>query len=216
MSLPVQLSGLDLVTVADDDDLTLIRKDNTTDYKITCQKLRNINIAGLPELPTTANSPLTSDLLLVARGGTNSKCYFGAIGFLKDTQMWFYMNDAPNGVAPIFWESITGSGGNLLAVRGGSTYVTGGANSGTWQQTGAGLTAAQNGPHFHVIEQGRLTAEDDTSASPTYPRLGKDIATLSSPAQKALTNASGTGALHNHGNTWRPLASVGLLCKKML
>ena len=44
MTSPVQLSDLDLATSADDADLALIRKNNTTDYKVTVQLLRDINI----------------------------------------------------------------------------------------------------------------------------------------------------------------------------
>ena len=213
MTIPVQLSDLDLAVTAADADLALIRKSNTTDYKVTCQVLRNINIAGLPDLTPTANTPALLDLMLVQRAGTNSKCYYGATGFLKGTQMWFFQDNVPNGTSPVFWKLISGFGGNLLAVRGGATYTVGGAAAGTWQQTGVGLTAAQNGPHFHIIEQGKEVADNSTGAIPTLPRLGKTIATIPN-APKAQTNSSGTGALHNHGNTWRPLASVGILCSK--
>lgn len=221
MTSPVNMSDLDLTTVADDNDLAMIRKGDTTDYKIICANLRKINIPGLPVMTT---SPTALDLLIVSQTGTNRQCNFGSIGFVNGTTMWFHSTDAPNGVSPIFWRIVPNLGDRLLAVRSNTgKYTNGGGSGGDWQQEGVGggtgaLTLAQIPPHRHVIKQGKEDAKEDTFAE-TFPRLGKHEAEPFSPARTELSGGSGNplqAQTHNHGNAWRPLANVGVICTKVL
>lgn len=217
MTAPINLDGLDIVTVADDTDLTLIRK-GSTDYKIIAANLRKINVAGLPTMTT---SPTPLDLLMVSQVGTLRQCYFGSIGFEIGTTLWFHSSRAPNGVSPVFWQIVPNVGDRLLAVASAAgKYTDAGGLGGTWLQEGVGggeggLTVAQIPAHTHVITQGKETAKTDTSAQ-TYPLLGKIEAKLGRFAGPARTNETGQGKTHNHGSDWRPLANVGVICTKVL
>ena len=221
--MSVQLSGLDLATVADDADLALIRKSNTTDYKVTLAVLRAINIAGLPSLTLP---PQPTDLLMLSQSGVNYQMYFGSSGFSVGTQIWFFMGSVP--VSPTFWSIVPNTGDQLLAVRGGSTYTTGGTSQGTWLQqdvfgiSGMGLALNQMPLHGHPIKVRSSTGSNSTSTVSQAGSNGSDkiIGTQSAndPLQLVGSNAgtSGTSAPHNHGNTWRPLANVGIICVKTL
>lgn len=210
MTSPVQLSDLDLAGSADDADLALIRKNNTTDYKVTVQLLRNINIAGLPNLSPTANSPQNTDLLILARGGVNSKCLFPSIGFPVGTKLWFHMNAVP--VSTVFWTIVPNTGDTLLAVKGGTTYTIGGGSSqGNWQQNNHTLTVDQIPPHSHKISMDLKSSSQNSENG--FVRAGRKH-NYEPPASTRLDGGGGQG--HNHGNTWRPLASVGIICQKAL
>jgi hypothetical protein len=211
MSSPVQLSDLDLATVADDADLALIRKSDTTDYKILVSNLRSINIAGMPQL----NSPMPTDLMIIARTGTNYKAYFGTAGFAPGPRMWFYQADAPNGIAPVFWKRMNADKGDtLLAVAGGSTYTSGGTQKGTWQQTDHTLTLAEIPAHNHRVRLGENNSE--TSGKIRFSRRAIDESFTSGTNPASNTYNAGGGGGHNHGDTWRPTANVGILCEKKL
>lgn len=209
MSSPVQLSDLDLATVANDADLALIRKSNTTDYKITVQALRSINIAGLPSLSSAAQP---TDLMMISQGGVNSKIDFGSVGFTIGTRMWFYLGAVP--VSPTYWQIVPNTGDSLLGVRGGSTYVTGGVQAGTWTQANHTLTIAEMPAHQHFIHK---TKEPTGSSNNLGPARGKDPEDSSTIAFRfALSEPTGGSGPHNHGDTWRPMASVGIVCEKIL
>lgn len=223
MTSPVDLSDLDLVTVADDNDLALIRKGNTTDYKIICANLRKINIPGLPVMTT---SPTALDLLIVSQTGTNRQCNFGSIGLVNGTKLWFYASAAPNGVSPVFWKIVPNLGDRLLAVRNSTgEYTAGGGKGGDWQQQGVGggmgaLTLAMIPPHTHRIPLGKEVTDQDTSAE-IFPRLAKHIAKTDFTSDARTASAGGSGTppktlTHNHGKDWRPLANVGVICEKVL
>ena len=219
MTSPVQLSDLDPASVANDADLALIRKNNTTDYKVTVQLLRNINVAGLPDLSPTANSPDNSDLLIVARAGVNCKCLFPSIGFPIGTKLWFYQDAVP--VSTTYWAIVPGTGDRLLAVKGGASYTTGGTvnAAANWQQSGATLTINQIPNHTHNIICGKDTENtkithtkgtrnDNPSPRPRAPTEGITGATTDVGTNQCLP--------HNHGNTWRPAGAIGIICQKQL
>lgn len=209
MSSPVQLSDLDLTVTAADADLALIRKNNTTDYKVTLQVLRNINVPGLPPL---TSSPGPTDLLIVSQGGVNSQCNFGSIGFTVGTKIWFHMNSVP--VSSLFWQIVPNTGDTLLAVRGGSTYTTGGTNQGTWLQTDATLTTAQIPSHTHRILKTKETTGASNNLGPARGKHPENDAVVAN--RYATSEATGGGGPHNHGNGWRPLSAVGIICQKVL
>ena len=204
MSSPVQLSDLDLATEALDVDLALIRKNDTTDYKITVALLRKIDIPGLPVLP---NPVQPTDLMIVSQGGDNCQIPFSDVGFVGGTKAWFFQSTAPTG-----WTIVPNTGDHLLAVVGGSTYSTGGTAQGTWQQVNHALTIGEIPSHTHTITK---TKENTGSSNNLGPRRGINVEDNADPAMRICTsNATGGGGGHNHGNTWRPLANVGLICEK--
>lgn len=210
MSSPVQLSDLDLATVADDADLTLIRKDNTTDFKITVQAMRNIAVASLPNLPTPAQ---VNDYMLINQSGTNCKIEFGKVGFTQGTKMWFYSGAPPN----VYWNTVPNTGDRLLAVKSASGAYQNSGNSTSldlWQQKDTILTEAQIPAHTHTLTKTKATTGSSNNLGPCR---GKHTEDDSNPAFRVCTtNATGGSQGHNHGNIWRPAASVGLICEKLI
>jgi hypothetical protein len=199
--MSVQLSDLDLAGTADDADLALIRKADTTDYKVTVQTLRAINISGLAVLPAPAQDV---DLMMISQGGTNCQIPFSQVSFIVGTRMWFFDGTPPNSA----WEIVPNTGDRLLACANGSgTYATGGTMVGTWQQANHTLTIDQIPSHFHPIT--RMQGNNVKSGT------GAKVWFESGPSTIKNTEAVGGGNFHNHGNTWRPSANVGIICIKM-
>ena len=120
--------------------------------------------------------------------------------------MWFYQNSVP--ISSTYWKIVPNTGDTLLAVKGGATYTTGGvSNVGTWQQANHTLTLDQIPAHTHSFviytsdEKGNLAQNKVGSSN----RSSKSTQT---------TDSKGGGQAHNHGNTWRPSGSVGIICEK--
>lgn len=114
--------------------------------------------------------------------------------------IWFYADTAPTG-----YTIVSGSSDELLAVKGGSTYTTGGARAGTWQQADATLDASHIPAHTHTVSL-------DVSANSGSGGQFWAGSTTSRTSGSALGGAA-TSA-HNHGLAWRPLARVGLVCER--
>lgn len=225
----VVLSDLPVASSADDADLTLLRK-GLTDYQCAASLIRNINVAGLPSLPSPVSG---TDLMIVARGGSNYKIPFNQVGFPKGTRMWFFQATAPSG-----WTLVSGLGDRLIACAGNSTPyagVSGGGSGGTWQQEGVGggspgggLSLTQIPNHNHFAQFG----QDQSNSHATYihgarnPQTGGDpkfgLSPTTDPVRgmvggkgdNANHNVYGQCDPHNHGNTWRPKANVGIICSK--
>lgn len=202
MSSPVQLSDLPAASVADDADLALIRKDNTTDYKTTVAILRKINIAGLTAIPTPAQP---TDKMMISQTGTVYRIDFGSVGFTQGTKMWFYQNSEP--VSPAYWQIVPNTGDTLLGVKGGGTYSTGGVTAGTWQQVDHTLTVDEIPAHTHTVAC-------YFAITNFFQNTGKSAVGGGNASSNATSSSVGGGQGHNHGNAWRPLASVGLICQK--
>jgi len=131
------------------------------------------------------------------------------------TKMWFYADSAPTG-----WTIDGTPSDELLGIKGGATYTTGGVQAGTWTQPNHAhttpdhsLTAAENGAHTHTFQ----VARDNTGSGPNRASASNNAYESSD-----TTESSGSGDAHNHGNTgnsatantWRPLARVGIICSK--
>jgi len=114
-------------------------------------------------------------------------------------KIWFYANVAPSG----FTIDSTPSD-ELLAVKGGSTYTTGGATAGTWTQTGHALTVSELPPHSHA------TNANDYLNGGTGVVLWGFIS--KNPQTGTALTSGGSAAAHSHGSTWRPKARVGIIC----
>ena len=214
MASPVQLSDLPVGNLALSNDptaVTLMRV-GLTDYQVAVNIIRNINLQSLQTLPN--GTPIQTDLMMVNRivSGTpsNFQVTFGQVGFPVATRLWFYnsLPPAPN------WKIVPNTGGNLLAVNDTVTKYSGegspGVSAGTWQQSDHVLTIAELPAHDHDI---KINAADKEGAEGI--RVGS---TLKGNAYVFTNNVAiqntGGGAGHNHGNTWRPLANVGIIGEK--
>lgn len=136
--------------------------------------------------------------------------------FQSGTKMWFWQNVAPEG-----WTIDATAADTILAVKGGvqAYNANGGTKFGTWTQP----------DHNHATAGHTLTVDEIPSH---YHEVTGNVGTLSSTKiesacadtnpQTHQTSAVGGGQAHDHGNvaggatanTWRPLASVGIICTK--
>lgn len=210
MSSPINLSNLPSASLSqsNDNSAILLMRVGLTDYQVAVDIIRNINLQDLDPLPN--GTPLTTDLMMVNRiySGvpTNFQVTFGSVGFPVGTQMWFYdtMPPTPN------WNLVPNTGNSLLACADQSaapygTYngSSGGSNTGSWQQSPAILTIAQIPSHSHAVNFVR-TVQRSNGSQNTWG--------LSNPAFDAqVTQNTGGGGPHDHGNTWRPMANVGVI-----
>jgi hypothetical protein len=138
-------------------------------------------------------------------------------------KVWVYRNAAMAG-----WAIDSSVTDKVLALKGGSTYVTGGATAGSW--TVSGLTNAAEAAHVHAVSvslaKTNLTNKDSTGNQPVFNTapgaglvqtdgvLAGGAETLYQPLDYVSGN-SGAGSSHNHvissDATWRIAASVGTL-----
>lgn len=202
------IPDLPVATLVNDSDQLLVRQPAGglgTDKSCTAQQIRNLNLSGLAGLPT--GTPNANDLMLIARSGTNYQITFQNVGFIQGTKMWFYHNAAGSSSELPGW-SIFANGDTLLAVKGGSTYTVGGSQQGTWQQVGVSLSISQIPAHTHRVPAGKESA--GSAVNPGYARRSRDIDVNTT----ITTGTAGSGQPHNHGDTWRPRASVGIICQK--
>lgn len=203
MATPVQISNLPPASVANDADETLLRQ-GLTDFRCTIAKIRNLNLPGLSSLP--GGSAVASDLLLIARSGSNYQIRFEQVGFLKGCRAWFYLLTAPAG-----WEIVANTGDRLLAVSDGVNQYSAtasGSQGGTWQQQDHALTLSELPAHAHDYRISINSTDDDR------PGLLSRSAKTPASTNRAQTDLSGGGLGHNHGNLWRPLANIGIICEK--
>ncbi|PWU06779.1 MAG: hypothetical protein C5B43_01315 [Verrucomicrobia bacterium] len=213
----VQISGLPVATSADDDDLILLRK-TLTDYQCTVKKIRNLNLSALDNLPAPVNYPVNNDVMLLQRGSTNYQVAFSEVGFTKGTRMFFWQLTAPLG-----WKIIENTGDMLLGVTDSTTKYMGninaGASGGTWQQEGAALSVLQIPNHKHwSFACARGAGNDRGGLASITPNLGQKygdtLGVVGGQGDNAGHDNYGGCDPHNHGNTWRPLANVGILAEK--
>lgn len=118
---------------------------------------------------------------------------------LSGFQMWFYHD-----VAPLGWSIITAAD-SLLAVKGGANAynVAGGAQAGTWIQPYHQLTKPEMPIHTHYYTHAYNTVITSLHDVQTAYQIGG-----------AQTGPEGGDQPHNHGNTHRPQAYVGILARK--
>lgn len=135
-----------------------------------------------------------------------------AIAYIPPTHpIFFYSDTAPSG-----WTATGIGADSLLGIKGGSVFVTGGTQAGTWQQqdvdgvSGKGLNVNQMPAHTHTFLVN--TVESGFAIFGGANQIGASPQATSSTGSSAGTG--GTSLAHNHGNLWRPAASVGIFCSK--
>lgn len=220
MSLPpITIPLLDPAGPVDpDNDLLLIRQ-GLNDRKIPAGQIGNLRLGEFTMLP---GQLVASDVLLIGRvnGGGYDNYIMPPqyLGFLNGTNAWFYQAAAPLG-----WSIIAGTGNRVLACS-DSTNKYNGVNApnqtGDWQQSNATLTIEQIPAHSHIIKVWKSDQEGNLSSKigSTNRNTGNNQNTgqtggIGSNNQTSTSPAGATQG-HNHGNSWRPLANVGILCTK--
>lgn len=161
--------------------------------------------AGPTEIPTGAQYIRDNWAHLESVLGVNLDLNSGTIAnrtFVSGMRMWFYADVAPTG-----WNIVSASADTILAVKGGaqSYNVSGGNIAGTWQQPNHVLTINEIPSHNHYVINAGFGPCQRGSADVQALRL--DLGNIN-------TNNVGGGAAHNHGDTYRPRASVGIICQK--
>lgn len=211
MSAPLQTQITDLppASVVNDTDYTIVRQ-GLADFKAQMSLIRDIDISALP----VSQTPAASDLMMLNRAGQNYSIRFDRVGFVANTTMWFYQDTAPLG-----WQTLTTITDCLVAVKGGTNQYNTTGVRGNWMQPGHALSVQEMPAHAHLIPK---TKDSTGSSNDLGPVRGKgtpggDAVTLSTGGQGSTdTGGDGKPAIaHNHGNTWRPLAAVGVLGRKM-
>jgi len=223
---PLELSDLPVATSAADNDVTLLRK-GLTDYQCAVRLIRQINIAALNSLP--GGAAVATDLLIISRNisgnPSNFQIQFSQVGFVKGTRMWFYQPDKPIG-----WSIVPNTGDKLIACQDTSTNYNGvasaGSQGGQWLQKdvdgvdGKGLNLNQIPNHYHGVGASLGSLDFGQSANARYGNtntasfLSKGITgATTSPTANPTWNEGSCGP-HNHGDSWRPLANVGIVCNK--
>ena len=121
---------------------------------------------------------------------------------LESQNIWIYA-DSISGETASLWTLQSSLGDTVLAIKGGSTYTTGGTTAGTWTQPSHTLTINEIPAHTHT-----MSTYTDISAA------GARTVATAGGGSGATTASTGGGQGHNHGNTWRPSARVGLIIQK--
>jgi hypothetical protein len=217
---PITIPDLDPAGPIDfNNDLLLVRQ-GLNDKKATASQISNLRLNTFSDLPGQVQA---TDKIIVGRndgagGYTNYIADPRSIGFLVNTVCYFYMSSAP-----LTWTIVPNSGNKLLAVADntGNLYSGGGGGTfqGTWQQTDTILSIEQIPAHSHAV----LTYNNFGSFGNEFTsvkRFGNSLTIITNPTGgSGSTTAQSTvppGATlgHNHGNSWRPAAAVGILCRK--
>ena len=230
MTAQVQIPDLSPAGPIQPTDLILLRQ-GIVDVKATVAQISQIIFSTY----TISATPLSAtDVLVFGKNngdGTYSNYALNPqqIGFLENTITWFYQSTAPLG-----WQIVPGTGDRIL----GTVLTGGGVNTynatglqGTWQQrdvsgeVGNGLTVTQIPNHQHWGQWG----QDQSDSKPSYLRGNRSLPTAPNPrytTSAILGIVGGAGDVpshdafgvcdpHNHGNNWRPAATIGIICRKI-
>ena len=184
--------------------------------KATIKQVSGIAIQNLTWLPDDMQS---GDVFYYATSSNvNSSVDFDDITFESGTRTWIFAETYPSG-----WSLVPNTGDKLLAIVGGSKYTTAGTEGGTWLtegvnggNPGSGLTIEQIPAHSH---RGHKTKEHPSSSEPDTDKdalRGKvreddDVFRF----RYIDSQQTGGGQPHNHSNTFRPRAQVGLIIEKI-
>ena len=140
----------------------------------------------------------TNNEILKVRDTANSQWYSLLQG-TSDLKIWVYSNVAIDG-----WTIDATVIDQLLAIKGGSTYVTGGVNAGSWTWPSHTLLTAEMPAHVHEPGGGggRFLTSNGNEVGSGGDNYGRETYT---------TSTGGDGG-HSHGSTtFRPAAAVGTM-----
>jgi len=145
------------------------------------------------------------------------------------TKLFFYQDTPPTG-----WTLTAGIGDRIIAVKGGATYLTGGATAGSWTLPNYTLLTADIPSHTHGsgnTGSGGGHGHNFGGSTPRYGTSGADgsfgsilggggatssanVTVASVGGHTHSINNEGGGGAHNHGATYRPAAAVGIIASK--
>jgi len=214
---PVTIPDLDPATVIDFNNDEVILRQGINDRRATLDQITNFRLQNYPTLP---GQILATDVILIGRNdGLGAYDNYIAdprrLGFLVGVSMYFYCD---TNQAPLFWQNLPSLGNRVLAVKANAASnggISGGGNSaytnwglqGNWLLPDHQLTVAEMPNHRHEINGAGATAGTGN--------LVRGYRESNSQSSKLWnTKSTGGDSNHNHGNTFRPLAAVGLICIK--
>lgn len=173
-------------------------------------------VAGMPWFDTTKK--------VMKQRNTANDGWLGLMHGDVNQKMWVYRNTAMDG-----WAVDSTPTDRVLAIKGGSTYTTGGAGAGTWTTASHShakgtLAAAAHNHQWYQDADGAQTWQSDGETT-TAGYVNHSQTWFVSALQGELTNTAGlalytknttttiTGSTATDGgtSTWRPAASVGTL-----
>lgn len=183
-------------------------------------------VAGMPWYDTTKK-------LLKHRDSADA-AWRGIMSGDTSQKLWVYRNAAIEG-----WAIDSTVTDRVLALKGGTTYTTGGATAGSWTLPDCTLTAAQcattatdelvdsSGDKIRILKEtiyGETPSNYDSTEAKyildwydhaSFDNSGGKMHSISLNASFITYTISGGGArsasAHNHGATYRPAAAVGTL-----
>lgn len=159
---------------------------------------------------------LTKNLLKVRN--FNDTAWLGIMQATTSHKILVYRNDAETG-----WAIDAGSTDRVVVIKGGATYLVGGAEAGSWTLPDYTLLEADIPSHVHpgtVDNDGDHTHTDGLLVSVKGGASSNAVAGDSSAAGNLTvdldgahvhtftTDAIGGDSAHNHGATYRPAAIV--------
>jgi hypothetical protein len=152
------------------------------------------------------DSGASNELVLKVRDDGDAS-WFGLLHGDATHIILVYRNTALDG-----WAIDASASDRVVAVKGGGTYTTGGANAGSW--TISGLTNDSQGSHSHAMATSGLETDYDNLKDVVLSggMLKVTVGTGSQAALPLLTDDTDTYAAHTHtvssDGTWRVSAAV--------
>lgn len=155
----------------------------------------------------------TTKKLLKHRDSTDAN-WRGILAGSASLKMWLYLNAAEEGWA-VDAVSVTD---RVLAFKGGSTYVTGGANAGTW--TISGISVSAHNHQWYKYETGISKTYASDGSTEITVNTWADKSTLGIMSRHNLQDAyrwnqqsytKNNTATTSSDGAWRPAGAVGTL-----
>jgi hypothetical protein len=155
----------------------------------------------------------TSNKLLKMRNDDDS-AWWGLMHGDTDQKILVYRNAAMDG-----WAIDSTVTDRLVAIKGGTTYTTGAATAGSWNQPDHTLVASEipahthgaAGAHNHTVNgstgYGLSTVSDNRQLNSVPGENNVRLDTLDAESNHTHSSVGGDGA-HNHGSSYRPAAAV--------
>ena len=145
------------------------------------------NVAGNDWYDTTQKVRKTRDY--------GNSAWFGLFHGDTSQKLWIYRNAAMEGYAVDSTPT-----DRVLALKGGTTYTTGGAGAGSWD-----LSHTHTGGN-HTLTIAEMPAHTHTTPHGSDKVLGYSGSTVG--ANPSVTGSTGGGGSHNHGTTSSGLGST--------